>query len=88
MPDDKFEVNLMRMIVAELYYLAGMQTAREMYAKSYFALGGAEKAIVDQTVVANIGGNYQLITPEALKAQATQPAVGFQAQAAQPKAGS
>jgi hypothetical protein len=36
---DKFELNLLKTVVAELYFSLGMQAAREMYGKSYFSLG-------------------------------------------------
>jgi hypothetical protein len=39
----EFETNLMRLIAAELYFLAGMQAAREMYGKSFSLLGWASK---------------------------------------------
>lgn len=77
MPDDSFESNLLRTIAAELYFLAGMNAAREMFGKSYFALGQAEKTLIDQAVLTHVGSNYQALTPEFLKGQATQPKVGF-----------
>lgn len=83
MPDEKFETNLLKMIAAELYFLVGLQAAREMYGKSYFSLGAAEKLIVDQVVLAQVGGNYRTLTPEALRAQTTQQAMGFQVQSAE-----
>jgi hypothetical protein len=55
-----------------------------MYEKSYFALGAGEKAAVDQTVLAAVGGNYQAMTPEFLKGQVTRPPVGFQSPAPAP----
>jgi hypothetical protein len=81
MPDDKFETNLSRLIAAELYVLLGLQTSREMFGKSYFALGISEKQVVDQTVFGQVGANYQSLTPEMLAAQTAKPAVGFQSQA-------
>jgi hypothetical protein len=77
MPDDSYETNLLRAIAAELYFLAGLNAAREMFGKSYFALVAGEKASVDQAVLAQVGTNYQALTPEFLKGQATQPKVGF-----------
>jgi len=76
MPDD-FEANLLRTIAASIYFLVGMTAAREMFGKSYFALGQEEKALVDQAALTHVGTNYQALTPEFLKAQATQQKVGF-----------
>jgi len=78
MADEKFETNLLRVVAAELFYLIGLQAAREMYGKSYFSLGLGEKAAVDQAVFAAIANNYQAMTPEFLKGQALKPPVGFQ----------
>jgi hypothetical protein len=81
MTDEKFETNLLRVVAAELYFSLGLQAAHEMYGKSYFALGVGEKAAVDQTVLAAVGGNYRAMTPEFLRGQASKPPVGFQAPA-------
>jgi hypothetical protein len=80
MTDEKFETNLLRVVAAELYLSLGLQVAREMYGKSYFALGIGEKAAVDQTVFAQVGANYQAMTPEFLKNQGVKQPVGFQVQ--------
>jgi hypothetical protein len=80
MAEEKFSDNLMRMIAAELHLLNGMTVAREMFGKSYFALGAGEKAAVDQTVAGMVAANYQTITtPEALARPTTPQAVGFRA---------
>jgi hypothetical protein len=79
MPTENFSTNLLRLVAAELYFSLGMQAAREMYAKSYFALGIGEKAAVDQAVLAQVGGNYRTLTEDFLKDQAAKPPVGFQA---------
>lgn len=83
---DEFDTNLMRMIAAELYLSLSMQAAREMFAKGYFALGAGERAAVDEAVVGAVGGNFRLITPALLKAQAQAQPVGFQAQSTTPPA--
>jgi len=75
----EFETNILKMIAAELYFVAGMNASREMYGKSYFSLGVAEKAAVDQIVLGAVGANFQAITPEMLKAQTSQQVSGFQA---------
>lgn len=86
--DEKFETNLTKMIAASLYFLCGMQASREMFGKSYFSLSATEKAAVDQVVLGAVGGNYRVITPELLKTQAAQQAVGFQVPQGEPKQGS
>ena len=53
-----------------------MTASREMFGKSYFALGISERAAVDQTVLTAIAGIYQGITPAALEAHVEQP-MGF-----------
>lgn len=75
---DEFSQNLLRAIYAELHLLNGMTAAREMYNKSYFALGIGEKVAVDQAVLGIVASNYQSATPESLGATTRQP-VGFQA---------
>jgi hypothetical protein len=77
MPEDSFEINLLRTIAAEVYFLIGMNVSREMFGKSYFALGLGEKQVVDQAALAAVAANYQALTPEFLKGQTTQPKVGF-----------
>jgi hypothetical protein len=80
MAEEKFETNLFRLIAAEVYFSLGLQVSREMFGKSYFSLGNGEKAAVDQAVLAAVAGNYQVLTPEFLKAQAAKAIPGFQAQ--------
>ena len=88
MARESFDTNLMKVIAAELYFIAGMQAAREMYSKSYFALGGPEKVAVDQAVVTHVGTNFQNLVPELFQGQSFQQAVGFQAPGAEPTTGS
>ena len=77
---DDFSVNLLKAIAAQNYYLCGLQTARELFGKSYFSLGLSEKAAVDQATLAMVGGNYLMLTPEFLSQQKAQSTVGFQTQ--------
>ncbi|HKV53733.1 MAG TPA: hypothetical protein VJN94_03735 [Candidatus Binataceae bacterium] len=79
MVEEKFETNLLRAVAAELQLLNGLTVAREMFGKGYFALGAAEKALVDQTVNQMIVGNYRMFSAEFLRDQAAKPLVGFQA---------
>jgi hypothetical protein len=73
-----FDTNLLKMAVAELYFLLGMQAAREMYGKSYFSLGVAEKATLDGVVWQNVSGNFQQLQPDFAMFQTAQKPVGFQ----------
>jgi hypothetical protein len=78
MAEEKFETNLLRAISAEIFVLVGMEMAREMFGKSYFALGVGEKGIVDQQAFGMIGGNYNALTAEFLKTQGPKGTLGFQ----------
>ena len=81
MAEEDFLTNVARMIAAELYFIAGLQAAREMYGKSYFALGAGEKTSVDQAVFGILAAYYQAVTAENLQKQTTAQPAGFQAQA-------
>ncbi|HSS97461.1 MAG TPA: hypothetical protein VLK33_10540 [Terriglobales bacterium] len=74
---EDFTTNMLRMICASVYSSACMQTAREMFGKSYFALGVAEKVTVDQTTLLMIASNYQNVTPEVLASQVAPKPTGF-----------
>ena len=67
MSEEKFETNLLRVIAAELHFLAGLQAAREMFGKPYFALGTGEKIAVDQAVSGMLVSNLQWLTADKLK---------------------
>jgi hypothetical protein len=75
--DELFNQNLLRLLCAESFFLASLNAAREMYGKSYFALGAVEKQALDQMVLNSIGGNYQSLTPDWFGAP-TQGPTGFQ----------
>ncbi len=77
MANETFSDNLLRAVVAQLHLLNGMTFAREMFSKSYFALGVVEKATVDQSMVNMIAANFQSLTPETLATQKPAEAVGF-----------
>lgn len=78
MPEEKFETNLLRMIVAELYSSLSLQVSRAMFGKEYFALGVGERATVDQAALAQVTANYQAITPDLLRTTPAGNPVGFQ----------
>jgi hypothetical protein len=80
MAEDKFETNLLKMVAAELYFLSAMTASREMYGKSYFSLGVAEKTTLDGVVWQNVSANLQGITPDLIKSQTDQKPVGFHGQ--------
>jgi hypothetical protein len=86
MPEQRFGDNLMRMLAAQLHCMLGMTAAREMFGKSYFSLGLAEKGAVDQTVNGIVAANFQAITPEFLAGQQAQQSMGFGVPGAAPKA--
>ena len=87
MVEESFSDNLMRVIAAELHFLNAMTAAREMFGKSYFALGIPEKIAVDQAVLGSIAANYQAITPAFLAAQQPQQPMGFGVPASSPMPG-
>ncbi len=74
---DKFELNLLKLVAAELYFSLGMRAAREMYGKSYFSLGVGEKLAVDQAVHQTVQANFQGLTPDFVMFQTAQKPVGF-----------
>jgi hypothetical protein len=78
MAEENFTINLLRLVSAQQMLSLGLQAAREMYGKSYFALGVAEKVALDQTVNQMIAANYQNLTPAYLAAQTPKSPVGFQ----------
>lgn len=77
---EDFLTNVARLIAGTLYFSVSMQAAREMYGKSYFSLGVAERAVLDQAVLATVASNYQNVTVEMLASQATTKVAGFQTQ--------
>ena len=77
MGDENFPVNLMRMIAAEMHFQTALLTSREMFGRSYFSLGQAEKIAVDQAVNGFVGSNYRDITAEFLAGQESRQPVGF-----------
>ena len=73
---EKFEVNLLRMIAAELYFLVGLSASREMYGKSYFSLGVVERAAIDQAVWQQVNANLEGMKAELF--EKSEQKVGFQ----------
>ena len=61
MDEDISEMKLLRLIAAQLGFSVAMQTAREMFGKSYFACGAGEKATADQTAFQGIAQIYQAL---------------------------
>lgn len=76
----EYEANLLRVTAAAAHAQLAMTIAREMFGKSFFALGVQERSIVDGHVVPMLGYYYQMLTPEGLQQQ-TRPPVGFQSTA-------
>jgi hypothetical protein len=74
-----FQLEVIKLVAAELYFLTGMTASREMYGKSYFSLGVSEKAAVDQAVWTQISGNLAAITPQVFAKQIPgQKVAGFE----------
>jgi len=61
MADETFEVNLLRMIAAELWLSNRLHVARDLFERCYLSLSQAERGMVDQTVFAVLGADYALI---------------------------
>lgn len=59
-----YEADMLRLICAETFFLASMTASREIYERSCFSLGQAEKQAIDQAVLNSISGNYSVLTPE------------------------
>ena len=78
MADDRFELNLLKMVASTLYFSVCMQAAREMHGKSYFSLGVAEKVSLDQVVHQSVTANFQGLKPDFVMFQTAQKPVGFQ----------
>ena len=77
MANDDFLTNLLRACLAHIHFQSALLAAREMFGKSYFSLGLAEKLSVDQAVIGNVAGNYQQMTLGALASQAAPREAGF-----------
>lgn len=75
--DKDFDSKVLKFIASELYFLTALSASREMYGKSYFSLGIAEKQAVDSAVWNQTYGNFQQITPQLLGEQPEAPKVGF-----------
>jgi hypothetical protein len=78
MPKDLFFEALVKLLCAETWCSCQMTASREMFGKSYFSLGVAEKQAVDQIVLNTIGAIQNSITPEWLGVSSPGPK-GFQA---------
>lgn len=87
MSEADYATNLLRSILANLYLQTAMQVSREMFQKSYFALGMAEKSAVDAATFQNVAGNYNALTPDFYGQPDRQPAgFGIPKAAPDPKA--
>ena len=73
----EFQVNLLRAIAAHLNVLSTLQTAREMFGKSYFSLGAEERKAAEKAQYELILSHYYGVTHEVLaNAPRTEP-IGF-----------
>jgi hypothetical protein len=67
MGQENFEVDLLRFLVAELWFAISMKAARELFGRSYFALGLGERAALDHMLAVTVGATYLQITPALLR---------------------
>lgn len=77
MAEEIFSDNLLRMIVAEMHVSNCAAAARDLFQRSYYALGQTERAIVDKTILDMVAGNFQVLTADFLASQKQQNPVGF-----------
>jgi len=75
--EQSYETKLLRLVAAETFFLCSLNASREMYGKSYFSLGVAEKQSLDQQVLSQISGNFQSLTPAWFGEPTEGPTVGF-----------
>jgi hypothetical protein len=88
MPTDEFDRNLLKFIAASVFASLSLEVAREMFGKSYFALGAGERISADQAAQAMLWGNINGLKPE-IFAQGQNPSpapAGFQPPAGTGKA--
>ncbi len=76
--NSEFDTNLLRLLCGQLWSLLSLTASHDLFGKSYYAISPAEKQAVDQTVLSQIGANFQAMTPEYLKGAEPKPAPGFQ----------
>lgn len=74
---EEYSTNLLRLACASQFFLASLTASHEMFGKSYFSLGVAEKQALDQAVLNSISGNFAALTPEWFGLQ-TPSQTGFQ----------
>jgi hypothetical protein len=86
--DERYAINLLRLIGAQIAVQNSLALSREMFGKSSFALGQVEKVSVDQAIFGLTQANYQTITPEFLAEQQTRQPIGFPIQPSSPTPGS
>jgi hypothetical protein len=67
MGQQNFEVDLLRLLVSELWFAISMKAARELFGRSYFALGYGERVALDHIMAATVGATYLEITPALLR---------------------
>jgi hypothetical protein len=80
MAQESGEIDLMRLLIAEIWFGISMKAAREMYGRSYFSLGMMEKFALDQTVASMVAAHYFAMGPQLPRPLSRQIA-GFQPEA-------
>jgi hypothetical protein len=86
--NERYPVNLLRMVAAELHLQNLLVASRDMFGRGYFSLGVGERAALDQAVLGHIAGLYHPISPEFLEAQQAKQPMGFPIQQPSPTPGS
>ena len=69
MGQQNFEVDLLRLLVAEIWFAISMKAARELYGRSYFALGVGERVALDHVMAMMVGATYSDVTPTLFRPQ-------------------
>jgi len=78
MGHQNLEVDLLRLLVAEVWLAISMKASHELYGRSYFSLGVGERVALDHMLAAMVGATYSDITPALLRPQPRRIA-GFRA---------
>jgi hypothetical protein len=82
MAHESCEIDLMRLLIAEIWFGLSMKAARELYGRSYFSLGMMEKFALDQTMASMVGSHYCALGPHFPQPHPPRQIVGFQPQSA------
>jgi hypothetical protein len=76
------DIDLMHLLIAEIWCGISMKAARELYGRSYFSLGMGEKFALDQMLASMVATNYCALTPRLTSPPPPRSAAGFQPESA------